>query len=207
MDRTQVALLVVSFSALARPLAFRHALPRLCPIRSNLFSVTPVASKKAFKMISMGLGLTGEQCPTLPHPSRWALGSQPNEQDYWQPRVGFVRHHHGRDRSHTRKCSVSKRSAGMKSLKRMQSPLASPSELRKSSAEDHPREATDLRAYNATMEITIAGDAKRKNRRALPKGDQLAIFRRDGWMCQWCKKPVIFAPVMKLLEVEVRRAS
>lgn len=45
---------------------------------------------------------------------------------------------------------------------------------------------------------------QKRNRRALSKAAQLAIFRRDGWLCGWCKRPVIFAPVMKLLEMEVR---
>ena len=33
-------------------------------------------------------------------------------------------------------------------------------------------------------------------RRPLPKPLQVAVFRRDGWLCCWCKRPVIFAPVM-----------
>ena len=46
-----------------------------------------------------------------------------------------------------------------------------------------------------------------RSRRPLSKTLQLAIFRRDGWLCCWCKKPVIFAPVMKLLGLEVRNAE
>jgi 5-methylcytosine-specific restriction endonuclease McrA len=38
----------------------------------------------------------------------------------------------------------------------------------------------------------------------LSKVRQVGILRRDGWLCCWCKKPVIFAPVMKYLELEVR---
>lgn len=41
-------------------------------------------------------------------------------------------------------------------------------------------------------------------RKILTKAVQISIFRRDGWMCRWCKKPVIFAPVMKLIFLEVR---
>jgi len=55
--------------------------------------------------------------------------------------------------------------------------------------------------------VTAASDAIHKRRQALPKGDQLAIFRRDHWICHWCKKPVIFAPAMKLMEVEVRQLN
>jgi len=44
----------------------------------------------------------------------------------------------------------------------------------------------------------------RRSRRPLSKTLQLAIFRRDGWLCCWCKKPVIFGPVMKLLGLEVK---
>ena len=49
-------------------------------------------------------------------------------------------------------------------------------------------------------------EPKRK-RVKLSKNLQVAIFRRDGWLCCWCKKPVIFGPVMKLLEKEVRKSG
>jgi 5-methylcytosine-specific restriction endonuclease McrA len=35
----------------------------------------------------------------------------------------------------------------------------------------------------------------------------VSIFRRDGWLCRWCAKPVIFAPAMKFLELEVRASG
>lgn len=44
-------------------------------------------------------------------------------------------------------------------------------------------------------------------RTVLPKRLQLTIFRRDGWLCCWCKKPVIFAPAMKFLECELRNGN
>jgi 5-methylcytosine-specific restriction endonuclease McrA len=47
-------------------------------------------------------------------------------------------------------------------------------------------------------------NAKRKS---LSKVLQLTIFRRDGWLCCWCKRPVIFAPVMKYLELEITNAG
>jgi len=50
----------------------------------------------------------------------------------------------------------------------------------------------------------MSENAKRK---PLSKVMQLRIFRRDGWLCCWCKKPVIFAPVMKYLEFELRNAG
>lgn len=46
-----------------------------------------------------------------------------------------------------------------------------------------------------------------RRRKQLSKQEQLTIFRRDGWLCCWCKKPVIFAPVMKLLEIETRASG
>jgi 5-methylcytosine-specific restriction endonuclease McrA len=38
----------------------------------------------------------------------------------------------------------------------------------------------------------------------LSKELQLSVFRRDKWICRWCNRPVIFAPVMKLIDHEVR---
>jgi len=32
-------------------------------------------------------------------------------------------------------------------------------------------------------------------------------FRRDGWLCCWCKRPVIFAPVMKYLERQLKESG
>lgn len=46
-----------------------------------------------------------------------------------------------------------------------------------------------------------------KRRIPLPKDLQIGVFRRDGWLCCWCKRPVIFAPVMKYLERELRESS
>jgi 5-methylcytosine-specific restriction endonuclease McrA len=44
-------------------------------------------------------------------------------------------------------------------------------------------------------------------RRPLSKELQVAVFRRDGWLCCWCKRPVIFPPVMKFLERELRTSG
>lgn len=42
---------------------------------------------------------------------------------------------------------------------------------------------------------------------SLSRVRQLRIFRRDSWLCYWCAKPVIFAPVMKCIESEVRKSA
>ncbi len=49
--------------------------------------------------------------------------------------------------------------------------------------------------------------SSKRSRRKLPKTVQVAIFRRDAWLCCWCKRPVIFRPVMKLLELEIRNGG
>jgi hypothetical protein len=46
-----------------------------------------------------------------------------------------------------------------------------------------------------------------RQRRTLSKASQIAIYRRDGWLCYWCKQPVIFAPTMRLLELELRKSG
>lgn len=47
----------------------------------------------------------------------------------------------------------------------------------------------------------------RRKRGALPKSVQVSIFRRDGWTCRWCGRPVVFAPAMKFLARELRIAG
>jgi 5-methylcytosine-specific restriction endonuclease McrA len=44
----------------------------------------------------------------------------------------------------------------------------------------------------------------RPNRPKIPKDLQVKVFRRDGWICRWCGRPVIFAPAMKYLQRLVR---
>jgi 5-methylcytosine-specific restriction endonuclease McrA len=46
-----------------------------------------------------------------------------------------------------------------------------------------------------------------KLRPPLSKELQLRVFRRDKWVCRWCDRPVIFAPVMRLIERDVRTAG
>jgi 5-methylcytosine-specific restriction endonuclease McrA len=38
------------------------------------------------------------------------------------------------------------------------------------------------------------------NRPKIPRDVQVKVFRRDGWICRWCGRPVIFAPAMKYLQ-------
>ncbi len=49
--------------------------------------------------------------------------------------------------------------------------------------------------------------ANAPKRKPPSKALQLEIFRRDGWLCCWCKRPVIFPPVMKYLELELRNSG
>ncbi|MER3495538.1 MAG: hypothetical protein C4320_01155 [Armatimonadota bacterium] len=46
-----------------------------------------------------------------------------------------------------------------------------------------------------------------ENRKAISKAVQLAVFRRDRWLCHWCKRPVIFAPAIRLLELQAKQIS
>ena len=41
----------------------------------------------------------------------------------------------------------------------------------------------------------------------LSKELQLRVFRRDKWVCRWCNRPVIFAPIMRLIESETRKGG
>jgi hypothetical protein len=52
--------------------------------------------------------------------------------------------------------------------------------------------------------MSAAGDRVRAN---LPKELQVKIFRRDQWLCRWCRRTVIFGPVMKCLQTELKNAG
>jgi 5-methylcytosine-specific restriction endonuclease McrA len=41
-------------------------------------------------------------------------------------------------------------------------------------------------------------------RSKISKNVHVKVFRRDGWICRWCGRPVIFGPAMKYLERVVR---
>jgi HNH endonuclease len=40
---------------------------------------------------------------------------------------------------------------------------------------------------------------------SISKEVRVQVFKRDGWVCQWCERPVIFAPAMRCLEGLVRQ--
>src|SRR5580704_16897348 len=46
-----------------------------------------------------------------------------------------------------------------------------------------------------------------EKRKAVSKKAQLHNFKRDGWLCCWCKRPIIFAPALRLLHREVRASG
>lgn len=46
-----------------------------------------------------------------------------------------------------------------------------------------------------------------QKRKPIAKAVQLEIFRRDGWICRWCGRPVIFGPAIRLLELEANRVA
>ena len=48
-------------------------------------------------------------------------------------------------------------------------------------------------------------EPKRRRRTPLSKDLQVRVFRRDGWLCRWCGRPVIFPAAMKYLERYARR--
>lgn len=50
-------------------------------------------------------------------------------------------------------------------------------------------------------------EAPDKHTRNLPVADKAVVFRRDHWLCHWCKRPVILAQAMRLLELEVRSSG
>jgi 5-methylcytosine-specific restriction endonuclease McrA len=57
------------------------------------------------------------------------------------------------------------------------------------------------------VESNIYTLGRNSMRRAIPKELQVAVFRRDAWICRWCGRPVIYAPAMKYLERFVRMAG
>jgi hypothetical protein len=36
---------------------------------------------------------------------------------------------------------------------------------------------------------------------------QIKIFRRDHWLCRWCRRPVIFFPAMKYMQFALKNAG
>jgi HNH endonuclease len=55
-----------------------------------------------------------------------------------------------------------------------------------------------LDAQFAVAEVKAMPD-----RLPISEAEKVEVFVRDGWICCWCKKPVIFPPAMKMLVLEV----
>ena len=49
-------------------------------------------------------------------------------------------------------------------------------------------------------------ESKPARRAAISKDLRVEVFRRDGWICHWCGRPVIFAPTLRYLE-HIARSS
>jgi 5-methylcytosine-specific restriction endonuclease McrA len=48
---------------------------------------------------------------------------------------------------------------------------------------------------------------RKPSRKQIPRELQISVFRRDRWLCRWCKKPVIFAPAMKYLQHDLANSG
>lgn len=48
---------------------------------------------------------------------------------------------------------------------------------------------------------------RKPSRPAVPVDVQAQVFIRDGWLCHWCHRPVVFSPTLRLLECFVRKAG
>ncbi len=49
--------------------------------------------------------------------------------------------------------------------------------------------------------------SKRKSRAAIPYDVQVRVLYRDGWLCRWCYRPVVFSPAFRLLQGFVQLAG
>lgn len=49
-------------------------------------------------------------------------------------------------------------------------------------------------------------DGNRK-RQAIPPATAAEVFRRDEWLCHWCRRPVILAQAMKFLRHELEQCG
>jgi 5-methylcytosine-specific restriction endonuclease McrA len=52
----------------------------------------------------------------------------------------------------------------------------------------------------STMKTSTMKIYKNSSRPPISRQVQVAIFRRDQWLCRWCLKPVIFGPAMRYLQ-------
>jgi 5-methylcytosine-specific restriction endonuclease McrA len=57
--------------------------------------------------------------------------------------------------------------------------------------------AYDREPRRATIRVLAAA---RVSRKPLAYALQVRVFRRDGWLCRWCHRPVVFAPALRVLD-------
>jgi hypothetical protein len=46
-----------------------------------------------------------------------------------------------------------------------------------------------------------------KPTRRISRKLQVEVFYRDRWLCHWCGRPLVFAPAMKLLQLDLQAAG
>ncbi len=54
--------------------------------------------------------------------------------------------------------------------------------------------------HKLSASVTMKGSDPTPPRAPISRDLQVDVFRRDGWICRWCGRPVIFAPALKYLE-------
>lgn len=56
--------------------------------------------------------------------------------------------------------------------------------------------------------VEATNDQRSKGSRPpIPRSLQVCVYRRDHWLCRWCKRPVVFAPALKYLQEELANAG
>jgi 5-methylcytosine-specific restriction endonuclease McrA len=64
-----------------------------------------------------------------------------------------------------------------------------------------------LRILVPQIGVRIPAPELGTRRKVSGKDLQVRVFRRDGWLCRWCGRPVVFAPAMRQLERLVRNGE
>jgi hypothetical protein len=49
--------------------------------------------------------------------------------------------------------------------------------------------------------------SQKRRRTPIPHDLQVRVMFRDGWMCHWCGRPVIFGPALRLLQESVQKGG
>lgn len=49
--------------------------------------------------------------------------------------------------------------------------------------------------------------ANPRARPSVPAEVQVRVFFRDGWLCRWCHRPVVFAPTFRLIQLLVKESG